>query len=62
VYNLVFTRLKQMSEENVPFDPFTGPIKAQNGTVMIPEGVRADHDTLWNIKWFVDNVVGSPTG
>ena len=61
VYDLVFTRLKQMSEENVPFDPFTGPIRAQNGTVMIPEGVRADHDTLWNIKWFVDNVVGSPT-
>jgi len=61
VYDLVFTRLKQMSEETVPFDPFTGPIRAQNGTVMIPEGVRADHDTLWNIKWFVDNVVGSPT-
>ncbi|MGB9894877.1 MAG: BMP family ABC transporter substrate-binding protein, partial [Thermoproteota archaeon] len=62
VYDLVFTRLKQMSEENVPFDPFTGPIRAQNGTVMIPEGARADHDTLWNINWFVDNVVGSPAG
>jgi len=62
VYDLIFTRLKQMSEETVPFDPFIGPIKAQNGTVMIPEGVRADHDTLWNINWFVDNVVGSPTG
>ena len=51
-----------MSEETVPFDPFTGPIKAQNGTVMIPEGVRAGHDTLWSVDWFIDNVVGSPTG
>lgn len=62
VYDLVFERLKLMSEETVPFDPFTGPIKAQNGTIMIPAGLRATHDMLWTINWFVDNVVGSPTG
>lgn len=62
VYDLVFTRLDQMKQENVPFDPFTGPIKAQNGTVMIPAGARATHDELWSMNWFVDNIVGSPTG
>jgi len=59
VYDLVFKRLKQMSEPTVVFDPFTGPIMDQSYKIRIPEGVRADHDTLWTINWFVDNVVGT---
>jgi len=42
----------------VLFDPFTGPIKDQAGTVRIEAGRRATHDELWTIDWFVDNVVG----
>ncbi len=57
VYDLVFKRLKQMSEPTVVFDPFTGPIYDQDGNPRIPAGVRADHDTLWTINWFVDNIV-----
>lgn len=59
VYDLVFKRLEQMREETVPFDPFTGPIRDQNGVLRIPEGRRASHDLLWTIDWFVDNVVGT---
>ncbi len=58
VYDLVMTRLAQMSEETVLFDPFTGPIKDQEGKVRIEAGRRGTHDELWTIDWFVDNVVG----
>jgi len=58
VYDLVMKRLEQMSEETVLFDPFTGPIKDQAGTVRIEAGRRGSHDELWLIDWFVDNVVG----
>ena len=58
VYDLVLKRLEQMSEETVLFDPFTGPIKDQAGTVRIEAGRRATHDELWTIDWFVENVVG----
>ncbi len=62
VYDLIVKRLKQMSEPTVVFDPFTGPIYDQEGNLRIPPGQRADHDTLWTMNWFVDNVVGSPKG
>ncbi len=57
VYDLIFERLKAMSEPTVVFDPFTGPIKDQNGNVRIPEGRRATHDELWTIDWFVEGIV-----
>jgi len=62
IYDLVMKRLEQMSEPTVVFDPFTGPIYDQEGNLRIPKGQRADHDLLWTINWFVDNVVGSPKG
>lgn len=58
VYDLVMARLKQMSEETVLFDPFTGPIKDQEGKIRIEAGRRGTHDELWTMNWFVDNVVG----
>lgn len=57
VYDLVFERLKAMSEPTVVFDPFTGPIRDQNGNLRIPEGRRATHDELWTIDWFVEGVI-----
>jgi len=59
VYDLVFKRLEQMSEETVVFDPFTGPIKDQDGNLRIEEGRRATHDELWTIDWFVEGIVGT---
>ncbi|MGB9793868.1 BMP family ABC transporter substrate-binding protein [Caldisericum exile] len=58
VYDLVMKREEQMSEPTVLFDPFTGPIYDQKGTLRLKPGERASHDLLWNINWFVDNVVG----
>jgi len=51
-------RKEQMSEPTVLFDPFTGPIYDQKGTLRLKPGERASHDMLWSIDWFVDNVVG----
>jgi len=59
VYDLVFKRLEQMSEETVLFDPFTGPIKDQDGNLRIEAGRRASHDELWTIDWFVEGIVGT---
>lgn len=39
-------------------EPFTGPIKDQNGEVRIPEGTRMTDDEIWNMNWFVQGVVG----
>ena len=58
VYDLVMKRKEQMSEATVLFDPFTGPIKDQNGTLRLKAGERANHDMLWSVDWFVDNIVG----
>ena len=57
IYDLIMLRLKQMSDENPTFDPFTGPIYANNGTLMIPPGVRMNRLQLWTIDWFVAGVV-----
>ncbi len=58
VYDLVMKRLEQMKEATVLFDPFTGPIYDQKGTLRLKPGERASHDLLWSVDWFVDNVVG----
>jgi len=59
VYDLVMKRLEQMKQVNVAFDPFTGPISDQNKVQRLQPGERATIDMLWNIDWFVDNVVGT---
>jgi len=58
IYGLVMKRVEQMSEVTVLFDPFSGPIKDQEGRVRIEAGRRASHDELWTMAWFVENVVG----
>ena len=58
IYDLVMTRLAQMKEETVLFDPFTGPIYDNEGTLKIEEGRRGTHDELWTIDWYVDNILG----
>ncbi|MBO3840131.1 MAG: BMP family ABC transporter substrate-binding protein [Candidatus Brockarchaeota archaeon] len=64
VYDAVMNRLALMKETNMPFDPFTGPIMDQNGNVRIPAGQRATIEQLFTeqMNWFVDNIIGSPSG
>jgi simple sugar transport system substrate-binding protein len=66
VYDLIFERIDQMNKTwaDWDFDPFTGPIKAQNGTTMYASGVRASIPDLFStMNWFVDNVTGTiPSG
>ena len=57
-YDLIMTRLDQMKEETVLFDPFTGPIYDNEGNLMYAVGERASHDDVWSINWYVDNIIG----
>ncbi len=59
VYDLVMYRLDQMSAPLVSFDPFSGPIKDQDGVVRIPEGTQGTYADLWTIDWFVEGVIGT---
>lgn len=58
VYDLVVKRYEQMKKGVDVFDPFTGPIKDNKGTVKIAEGQRASKGDLLSIMYYVDNVVG----
>jgi simple sugar transport system substrate-binding protein len=60
VYDLIMTRVAQMSMPNVIFDPFTGPMNYQNGTTQwLAAGERADIGTLLSIDWFVEGVIAA---
>jgi basic membrane protein A and related proteins len=41
------------------FDPFTGPIKAQDGSIKVPAGKVISVDALWGMNYLVSNVQGS---
>lgn len=59
VYDLVLKRLEQMKDPAMLFDPFTGPIKDQDGMERLKSGQRASYGELLTIDWFVDGVVGT---
>lgn len=70
---LINLRYRQMQDVNPTFDPFTGPLRGKwwdekGGTVLgkeygvgdiveIPMGVRLSHEELWNMGWFMENVI-----
>jgi basic membrane protein A and related proteins len=58
VYDLVMKRLGQFNEPVLPFDPYTGLIKDQTGSVRLKEGERIGYNSLLGMDWFVENVVG----
>ncbi len=64
VYDAVMSRLTLMMDANIPFDPFTGPIRDQAGNIKIPAGQRATIAQLFTeeMNWFLDNIEGSPSG
>lgn len=59
VYDLVMKRYDQFKESDEAFQPFTGPLKDQEGKVQIAEGQKATMGELLQITWFIDSVVGS---
>ncbi|MFX0205668.1 MAG: BMP family ABC transporter substrate-binding protein [Candidatus Hodarchaeota archaeon] len=62
VYDLIMERLDEMNKTwaDMDFDPFTGPISAQNGTVMLAAGERATIPELFTtMTWFVEGVIGT---
>jgi simple sugar transport system substrate-binding protein len=61
VYDLVMTRVDQMKNANVIFDPYTGPIYDQADVLKIAEGTRATIGELLTITWFVKGVIGDPS-
>ena len=58
VRNLILERRQQMIDPDIPFSPFTGPIRDQAGNVRIPAGKRATHHDLLYMDYFVEGVVG----
>ncbi len=58
-YDLVVKRYAQMKQGVDIFEPFTGPIKDNQGTLKIKEGEKASKDDLLKMMYYVDNVEGS---
>jgi simple sugar transport system substrate-binding protein len=61
ILSLVQLRIEQMTDANVGFEPFTGPIYDQDDILMIEAGERATTFELLTITWFVKGVIGDPT-
>jgi basic membrane protein A and related proteins len=58
-YDLVMKRYEQMKQGVDVFDPFTGPIHDNKGTLQIKAGERASKEDLLSIMYYVDNVEGT---
>ncbi|HSL61380.1 MAG: BMP family ABC transporter substrate-binding protein [Desulfotignum sp.] len=58
-YDLVMKRYDQMKQGVDVFDPFTGPIYDNTGTLQIKAGERASKEDLLSIMYYVDNVEGA---
>jgi basic membrane protein A len=59
VYDLIFKRIEQMEDPAMLFDPFTGPIKDQDGAERLVAGQRASIGELLTVDWFVEGNVGT---
>ena len=53
---------KEKQIEKGTFDPFAGPIVAQNGKVVVAAGKKLSTSQLYSVHWLVKGVIGSPTG
>ena len=58
VYDLIETRLDQMGNPGISFDPFQGPIYDRKGNLQVPEGMWLSVDSLVSLEWAVKGVVG----
>jgi basic membrane lipoprotein Med (substrate-binding protein (PBP1-ABC) superfamily) len=57
----VRTRIEEVKSEILAgtFSPFDGPITAQDGTVVVPEGGTIDDAGLWAMDFLVEGTVGT---
>ena len=58
-YKLVTMRYAQMKQGVDVFEPFTGPIKDNKGTLKIKAGEKASKQDLLSMMYYVDNIKGS---
>lgn len=58
-YDLVLKRYEQMKKGVDVFEPFTGPIKDNQGNLKIKDGEKASKQDLLSIMYYVDNVNGT---
>lgn len=58
VYDLLMTRIEQMSSTPVAFDPFTGPLVDRNGAEVLADGQVASVAELLGMQWAASNVEG----
>ena len=58
VYDLVQTRLDQMANPGITFDPFQGPVYDRKGKLEVPKGMWLSTDLLTTMQWAVKGVVG----
>jgi len=58
VYDLVMTRLEQMSAETPEFDPFTGPISDRKGNEVVAAGKTMSVVELGSMQWAAEGVQG----
>ncbi len=59
VYDLVMKRIEQMTDPAMLFDPFTGPIKDQDGVERVKTGQRLSLGELLSMDWFVEGNIGT---
>ncbi|MFO7546650.1 MAG: hypothetical protein R6W77_14245 [Trueperaceae bacterium] len=58
VYDLLMTRIEQMSSVPAAFEPFTGPLQDRNGSVVVEDGQVASIEHLLGVQWAAENVEG----
>ena len=59
VYDLVMTRLQQMSDPGITFDPFEGPIYDRKGELRVPAGCILSFSELTQMQWAAAGIVGA---
>ena len=56
VYDLVFARLEAMSDVEMAFNPFQGPLYDRRGNLVLPDGARMTKEQLETLEWAVEGV------
>jgi basic membrane lipoprotein Med (substrate-binding protein (PBP1-ABC) superfamily) len=41
------------------FSPYAGPVKKQNGEIVVAEGAVMDDGGLWGMDYFVEGIIGT---
>ena len=58
IYDLVMTRLQQMADPGLSFDPFQGPVYDRKGEERVPEGCTLSFGGMTSMQWAAEGIVG----